>query len=615
MRLLNLHCALVALSPLFLFGAKATYAQEPDTSESLPTVCTDGKIARVVVENHSVFDAEDMAASNRFAGIYRFANRIHFTTRPSVLRREILISEGDCYDPLLVSESGRLLRRLSFIAEAEAEAERRIDGDWDVVVTTKDEWTTEINVVTNFEEGFEFRGFDVTEESVLGSGVRLTGFYLERDQVKDLGIDIQTPNLFSRVDSRVAFGSTRSGHFLSEGLFYPFLGEVGQFAFRQVYSRREGQFSYSIPGSSPFSTRGVLDFALLPHTREQADVTLGWRLGQPGEYTVLGFGFSRESYDFVSFPQSIQLASGGNFADADDAGPEFEGEVARQATGRATTRMNFLFGRRRVSFVQRKGLDSLEGIEDVAVGSNISLLVGPSIHTAIRGGNGLEANGDIFSRLSLFQGFAPENWVISLSGSIEGRKLTKGVDGPEWRDVITEADAYLYWSPEESNYTTFGRLSYAGGWTMDSPFQLTLGGPYSVRGFREEDFPGARRVVMTLEERIDFNWPAPRAFDMGMTLFSDAGQIWSGDAPFAQESGFEVSVGGGLRFGFPQGNRKVIRVDVVTPVTGDLAFNDFILRISFGELVGLGAGVSDIQVGRSRRSGISSNLSTVPWVR
>lgn len=606
-----LRCCSGALASALMFvGAGSAAAQDPDAGSHSEPICSSGKIAQVVIANYSVFTPDALSSSRRFSGAYRLLNKLHIRTNEGFIRREILFREGDCFDAFRLEESGRLLRAHNFIANAEVYPVRRPDGDWTVQVVTQDEWTTEFNVVTNFEEGFEFRGIELTEKSVLGTGVSLSTFYLERDHVRDVGFDVQTPNLFSRLDARLGYGRTRSGHFFNQGFFYPFVGEVGRVAARQIFNRREGLFSYSMTGL------GSTAHALLPTTEERADLTLGWRLGKPGSYTVLGFGVSRESFDFVQFPNSLQLARDNNFADAEDAGDQLGTVVSEQVFGRATTRVNVLFGIRALEFERRRGLDSMKGMLDVPVGTDISIQLGQSLNTTMRGGNGITPNSDLFTRLSAFQSFAPTNTVVALAGSLEGRRLSVRTTGDRWHDVLGEADAYAYWKPNpESNHTLFARVSYSGGWSMTTPFQLTLGGPEGVRGFSQDDLPGGRRLIVTAEERVDLNWPTPETFDLGMTLFADGGKVWAGDVPFGVDSDFQASVGAGLRIGFPQGTRQVIRIDAVTPATGSTAFRDVVLRVSFGELIGLSRGFSDVQMSRSRRSGVSSNLFSVPWAR
>ena len=90
------------------------------------------------------------------------------------------------------------------------------------------------------------------------------------------------------------------------------------------------------------------------------------------------------------------------------------------------------------------------------------------------------------------------------------------------------------------------RASGAGGWSAQTPFQLTLGGRDMVRGYRSEAFPGSQRAVFSLEDRIYLPWPAPGLFDFGLSLFLDVGQIRAGEAPFGVDSGWRAAAGAGI---------------------------------------------------------------------
>ncbi|MEQ9570213.1 MAG: hypothetical protein RLN75_08505, partial [Longimicrobiales bacterium] len=134
MRSTPVLCLALALGPL------AGAAQE---------TCPDGRVTRVFVDNRSIFDLDELEGAP-FQWAYRLANRLHYRTRPSFLRREILLAPGDCWDPFLAADSGRLLRRLGFIARSDVYGVRQPDGNWHVIVDTQDEWTTVVEVGGRF---------------------------------------------------------------------------------------------------------------------------------------------------------------------------------------------------------------------------------------------------------------------------------------------------------------------------------------------------------------------------------------------------------------------------------------------------------------------------------
>ncbi len=78
-----------------------------------------------------------------FPGIGRFTSRLHSTTRPDVIRRDLLFAPGDSLDPAKVGESLRRLRHRRYLVDASISAnDCRFQRDLDLVLTTRDRWTT-----------------------------------------------------------------------------------------------------------------------------------------------------------------------------------------------------------------------------------------------------------------------------------------------------------------------------------------------------------------------------------------------------------------------------------------------------------------------------------------
>lgn len=599
--------ALALLWPLGLRAQIPEAGEPPSEAES----CPQGTVAVVFVDNRSIYDLDEIEEDRSFRWAYGLANRVHFDTRSTFIREELLFEEGDCYDPFLVEESERLLRRYPFLASVEIfPGQPPNPGPGDsvhVVVITRDEWTTRADLDIVVSGGLDFRGASLTELSFLGRGVTVGGFYDESDPDEQdaWGVAFSTPRTFSsRLDASVAVGDTRVGRFYNQGFFYPFVGEVGRVAAREQFTSREFFFPFATSENSEFR------HALLPMFERNAEVTVTGRLGHPGNLTVFGIGLSRSKIDFPEFPGKVKVAVDDEAEFTEDADSAVAAELVSQVIPRTRSRINFLLGQRNIRFVERRGLDGLFAVQDVRVGTDITLTIGRSVKLPAR--LGADAGDDLSTRLDLFGGIAPGRWVLGLEGRVEGIKVTDDED-EGWRDIFGELDLYAYWkSPGETGHTFFMRAAGAGGWQVRVPFQLTLGGPTNVRGFKRDRFPGARRALFTLEDRIAFRWPFPDLFDFGLTLFGDAGKIWAGDVPFAEEDAFEASAGFGFRVGFPPGTRAVARIDASFPLTSGSSLKDVIVQVSFREVLGLIRGFRDSQIERSRRFGVGTDLFELP---
>lgn len=590
----SLLCA--ALLPLL---AGVVHAQEPPPDAG---ICAAGRVADVHIENGSIFDLEGREES-RFFWAFRLANRLHVDTSPRFIRRELLLRPGDCFDADRASESARLLREYRFLADAEVEAVQRPDGDWDIRVTTRDEWTTKPKATVRMDEGIRLERAAFVEENLAGRGITAGIFLEERREQKDYGLQLETPQTFgTRLDTSLRVGRTRVGSFVDQSVLYPFVGEVGRFGLRQRYRSRESYFPYYM-GNDPRGRE-----VLVPVLEENQELTVALRLGVPGNLTILGAGLSRERLAFPGYPGSVEVTLDGDYDAPQPAPEELVEAIRRQEHPRSTARANFLLGQRSIRFVPRRGLDALDGVQDVAVGTDLGIMLARSLGFLQVGQ--VDRVDDLFTRVSLFKGAATRSWVANANVQVEGRQVYSGSDaGGGWRDVLAEGDLLLYGQPDWlPSQTLLVRISAAGGWTVDTPYQLSLGGRHGLRGYPEGTFPGGRRLVITLEDRIRFPSPWPELLDTGATVFVDAGAVTPGDVPFGQRSGLKASAGAGLRLGLPAGTRGVVRLDVTFPLEGG---SKPMLRISLGEIVGLVAGFVDEDLQRSRRAGVAQQFAGV----
>ena len=574
----------------------------PDTAAR---ACPDGRITSIFVDNHSIYDVDQVHDAGVLGWVYGAANALHVKTRANFIRRELLFHVGECLDPLLLEESGRLLRGYAFLARADVFAVDQPDGNKHVVVDTQDEWTTRVDLGMSFEDGVHVEALELSEENLAGQGILASVFFRQRKERKDLGGTLRLPRLLhTRTDVVVSGGRTRSGTFLDEQVAYPFVGEVGRIALRQAYDRRDELFPYVVDdASAPYS------HVLLPDLDERVELSVAGRLGRPGNLTLLGLGVSRETLDFEGFPGSLEVAHRNDFADTEPAPPDVLPGILPQAHASSTTRVNFFMGQRNVRYLRVRGLDALSGVQDVQLGTDVGLTVGRSID--VLSASGLGGTDDLYTRFRFFAGHDPGTSYLFLNVAAEGRDVLSGGGVPEgWRDLIGEVDLYGYLrSRKAPSHTFFARVSGAGGWSMVTPFQLTLGGRRSLRGLDEESYPGERRVLFTLEDRYFMHWPAPSVFDLGVTLFADAGRVWAGEVPYGADSGWKGAVGGGIRLGFPSGTRGLARLDLAFPV-GAGATGGPIFRVTLFELLGVSSGFADPQLERSRRLAVGPDFFT-----
>ena len=583
-----------ALPPLLLAGFLFVPGAAPASAQT--ESCPGGRISYVLVDNHSIFDESDTSLDDRFRWAYRAANKLHIRTREGVILRELLFAPGECYDPVAMAETERILRAYNFLAGVEIFGVPQPDSTWHVVVDTQDEWSTRVELRFGGKSGAAIEGVRINEVNVAGSGQSVGMYYIDRNVTRDYGASYFTPQLLgTRWDLRTSLGRSRAGTLVHAEVAYPFVGEVSRWAGRQSFAREDRFFDY-ILGDAQVDR----DHVLLPMRESFFDFAVVRRIGSRVAMTLLGGGISYHKIGYPGFPHFVPL---GRFEDRSPADTSLLRQLVAQRHPVDNIRLSFLLGQRNIWYATRHGMDSMRGEEDVPLGAEVALSVGRSLPA-------LETDDDFVTALDLYTGFDIGDLLVIGRGRAESRRdLRASVGTPEWKDVYGDAELLAYLRTEAlSNHTFLLRGSLVGAWNATTPFQLTLGGPRALRGYDRERFPGARRAVVTVEDRIFLGWPLPDVMDMGLSVFADAGRVWPGDVPFGEDSGLRVSAGFGLRNSFPAGGRNTLRLDFAWPVDSGFDFNDARLIFSVGEFLGLSADVGDPQVLRSRRSAVAGGL-------
>jgi hypothetical protein len=594
-----LRLTLVPLSLALVTAPLAAQVPVERPPVAAPEACARGRISYVFIDNQSIFDTTDPALDRRFRWAYDAANALHIRTREWVIRRELLFGPGSCYDPFLLAETERVLRGYDFLSRVDVFAVPLPDGTYHVIVSTRDEWSTRLDVRLNTTGSFGLEGVRITETNLLGTGQSLGLFYFEREVERDYGISYFTPQLAgTRWDLSAAVGRTRAGTVVHEEIAYPFVGEVSRWAGRQSF-RREDQFFEYMAGDA--AAQGV-SHVLLPLREQAFDLALVRRLGQRGGMALLGAALS---YQQLSYPGAVQLATDGDFDRREPAPAALAGPVQAQAEALQNVRVFAVLGHRNVWWVRRHGLDSMRGQEDVRLGGEAVLALGRSLPA-------IEPDDDVYGTLALYAGFElGDALVIARARSDARRDLAARAGVPEWEDVYVEGELLSYVRTAAlPRHTLFLGVRTAGAWHTRTPFQLTLGGENGLRGYDREDMPGGRRVVLTAEDRIFLGGPLPAVLDLGATVFADAGRVWAGDVPFGVDSGWRGSAGLGLRGSFPAGSRTSYRIDLAWPLERATQWRDFRVRIGVGGWRSITPRQEDHQLVRSRTQNVGGELFT-----
>lgn len=529
-------------------------ARPPSQVAAQVRTCAEGVIARVDVVNNSLFSPADIQGrGNEWA--YQMVNRAHIRTRESFIRKQILVTQGQCYDPLEVSESGRLLRELSFMARAEESATRQDDGSWVVRFETWDEWTTLLSINASVEDQWEFEGLYLEEKNLLGRGGQAVVEYHSFRERQDLGLKLLTRRFLGTLsEAFIIGGTTRNGHFLEQEVKYPFRGETGGFSFTANMFLKDADRSYYT------GDREGVSHLLVPVTERRFDGAVSWRFGAPGSRRSLSVFTSVGRPTEDGAPRIARENAYDELVPAPDS---LVAGLGRQSELLSYVRLGVTGGRRSIRFETRPSLDLVYGIQDVAIGTEVEFTVGRTLASW-----GSRELGSFGAAEFFASGVTP--WMVAQTVfRVEGHLLDRaGPGASHWRDVMAFGHTIAYIRPPFlEDHTLIARLAYTGGWNLDDRRQFSLGGANWVRSFVDYEAPVSKRIAARLEDR----WRIPNlppALDLGLSAFVDLGRGWSGDLPFSKDIPWTTAVGGGIRLALPARSGNVFRMEMAWPTNG-----------------------------------------------
>ncbi len=166
----------------------------------------------VVIENHNIFDPGD-----ELGFLARAADALHVTTRPWVIRRTLLLNQGDRYDSARAVESERALRALGVFRDVQVDT-ARVAGRLALRVRTADGWSTRPQVDFSTAGGSTSWSLGLVEKNLLGTANGVQVLYQKTPDRGLLDFIVASPGLLARraslyagyedlTDGRVGFWS------------------------------------------------------------------------------------------------------------------------------------------------------------------------------------------------------------------------------------------------------------------------------------------------------------------------------------------------------------------------------------------------------------------------
>lgn len=483
-------------------------------------------IRRVEVRCLDIFEP---IPPGRFAAFYRMTNRLHVRTREGTVRSRLLFAPGDIWTADRVIESQRLLRGVDYLGPDTIRS-RLVGDSVDVLVVTHDTWTTqpELNLERAGERTYGSVGF--TERNFLGLGV---GLSLALSEV---------PTGRSRTGG---IGAKRMFGTQLEGQFQAGTGSAGvsnavylRDPFRSLDDRSSWTASWWRSSSTHRLFKSGSVVARFPYRFElhQVEYGFGTRFtdGLVRRYTF-ALGRHDRHYGATKPEPGVPIAF-----------PNAEEDIKLRSAS-----MRVLFWR--PNFIERRGIELFDPIEDFDVGSLLSLEGG----FAFKAFGSTADEGLAKARLEL--GHETRRFGF---GFMRGQVSTRVRSGP--RETLAGLDARWIQQPAPDVAFVVAAMGQAAD-RAPREVQYVVGGLNGLRAYPVQALAGTQVWRFNAETR----WVAARGIwdlaSFGGAVFADAARAWGpgGDKePWHRDAGF------GLRVTFPHASlRQVLRLDVAFPLS------------------------------------------------
>ncbi len=510
----------------------------PDDAELVEKGAT---IGRILIVNQGVFDPEDR-------GFYHLANRLHTTTRPSVIEQQLLFETGDLYDPRILQETARLLRRLDFLRDAKVEKIAYYDNRVDIRVTTRDVWT--LGLAAGFERSGGDNAFQaqIEDANLLGTGRLLDLKYgndLDRSSLRLRFVD---PALFgTRAELRLWYADNSDGHRRIFDLAKPFIG-------------LDTRWSTAVKVLSDQRTEKLYDqgHIAVHHQHDKSLVEIsgglsrGWREGRTHRFFV---GYT---YEHDRFTPKLSL-----------------GALNPSPVDRRLSYLWLGWEKIEDQFIETRHINQLGRTEDFNLGHELRARLGWSA-TAWGG----DQDRAIFSLASQW-GFALSGGQLLLARTAgSGRWGRDGAENLRWENELR------YYRPTLGQHRLLIDLELSGTRYPDREAQLLLGGDSGLRGYANRFQDGDRRVLLSVEQRFYTDWEFFKIVRVGAAAFVDIGRAWYSDPNAAaspggtlRDQGWLKDIGLGLRLSSSRSARgQMIHLDLAYPLDGDTQKVQFLVK-------------------------------------
>ena len=454
-------------------------------------------------------------------------------THPFVIRRELLFTQGQPYDPRLLEESRRRIKALFYVKEAEVSTET-VGRDVQVTLNVEEKLSWDLFPYSSVGEGNITLGTRIGDSNFLGRGLGWTAEYTYNTFRKHYGtLELKDPYFISE--------SPIGGKILGG------LGEVGYVIGANLWRspRWAGEeWTFDLGGTYQRDTIHVFDQGLVIGQYGAQYLTVPFKVGHAWVDDKTRYGLS--------------------------VGTRYERAKFTLNTGSITILPS---DRERVVFladaqvfndalVKDAFYNQLGNMEEVAVGTRSSIgwehattgiLSDLTYHTVrVHQGQDYKLANIGYMFLS-----------VGVEGRVETKDLTNFTTVLQGKVAVRTLPVGFF----------IGRMMVDALLKNENKAQLFLGSDSGLRGYSVNRFSGEKRMLFNMEQRaVLFN---SNFVDVGGVIFTDMGHVFK-ESELMDPRLLNTSVGMGVRIGSQKFGIPVARLDVGYGLT------DRLFAVSFG---------------------------------
>ena len=497
-------------------------------------------IGKISIVTLPIFNEHDENENNV---LYRFINRIHPPTQHYVIKRQLLVSEGDQLQVRLLNESERILRDSEYLSDAAIVPHQICGESLDLLVVVREVWTLLPKLFFSRKGGDNKYGLTLEDENILGSGNTLFLQFIHDRERDTTAVGYRTKQfLGTRVTLSAIYSDTTDGINKTLEVARPF---------------------YSF--DTPWSLGVKFDESVFEESLEALNQPISNFRHFENEYQVYA-GYSQGLIDNHTQRYTLGLTR------TEDLFETIDNIPATLPTDRVLAYPWLQYSIAEDNFAIYKNLNALYRTEDVPIGIEFSALLG-------------YADKAFDSELS--------HWVFDfnysatpLSGKKHLIKSDLSMEGfwdreiEDFTNTLSTIELSYYWLMAKK-HRAFVKIAYDHGTNLTQDHLLPLGGEEGLRGYPNEYLLGDERLLINIEHRYFFDAHYMNLFRFAGVIFIDVGQTKFDDSNAGDNNDVISSAGIGLRMNSSKATiNRIAHIDLAFPLNDKGRLDEYQLRIT-----------------------------------